>query len=196
MPKRSLFAILCDLPWWISLLVAALVYYLGAFFSPVIGAAAAVPFVGVAAYVAYLRIKRGPQLDVEALLKALRSASAEEMRTMLTEVFGAQRYELGDSPGGDLTLARNGYITLVRYRRWRAQSVNAQALDELRRDMQREKADHAMYVTAGSIQDNVRQRAADASIVLVDGPALAQLVRRTGGARKAMARAAQVAAQT
>ena len=47
-PKRSLFAILTELPWWFSLLVAALIYALGALFNPLMGAAAALPFVGVA----------------------------------------------------------------------------------------------------------------------------------------------------
>src|SRR5262245_40467767 len=133
MPKRSLFAILCDLPWWVSLLVALLVYTVGATFSVLIGAAAALPFIGVAGYVGYLRIRRGPALDVTALLKALRSAPAEDMRAMLAEVFTADRYALSDAPGGDLRLERNGYVTLVRFRRWRAQTTHSAALSELQK---------------------------------------------------------------
>ena len=102
MPKRSLFAILCDLPWWVSLLVAALVFMAGATFSVLIGAAAALPFICVAIYVVYLRIRRGPALDVAALLKALRAVQADDMRAMLAEVFTADRYALSDAPAGDL----------------------------------------------------------------------------------------------
>jgi len=193
MPKKSLFAVLCDLPWWASLLCAGLVYSLGAFFSPLIGAAAALPFVGVAGYVGYLRLKRGPVLDISAALKALRAVSAEELRAMLTEAFAADRYELSEVPEGDLKLVRNGYITLVRFRRWRAQSTSAAALTELHQTMQKHNADHGIYITAGTIADNARRKAAESDIALLDGPALAEFVRRTAGARKALARASEEA---
>ena len=196
MPKRSLFAILCDLPWWVSLLVAALVYWIGATFSVVIGAAAALPFVCVAIYVVYLRIRRGPALDVAALLKALRAVQAEDMRAMLAEVFTADRYVLSDAPSGDLKLERNGYVTLVRFRRWRAQTTNPAVLNELQQTMRAQKVDHGMYVTAGTIPENARKQAADSGIALVDGAALAELVRRTSGARKALARANDAASKT
>ena len=195
MPKRSLFAILCELPWWVSLLVAVLVYTVGATFSVVIGAAAALPFVCVAAYIAYLRIRRGPALDVGALLKALRSMQAEDMRAMLAEVFADDRYALSDAPGGDLRLERNGYITLVRFRRWRAQTTNSAAVSELHRTMRAQNADHGMYITAGSIAETARKQAEGSGIALVDGMALAEMVRRTAGARKALARASAEAAK-
>jgi hypothetical protein len=195
MPKRSLFAILCDLPWWVSLLVAALVYYLGAMFSALIGAAAALPFLGVAGYVGWLRLRRGPALDVPALLKALRSASAEDMRSMLAEVYERDRYALSDAPEGDLRMERNGYVTLVRFRRWRAHSTSPGAVNELERAMRTHKADHAMYITAGTVAETARSQASRVGIALIDGPALAELVRRTAGARKALARANAEAAK-
>jgi hypothetical protein len=189
MPKRSLFAILCDQPWWVSLIVAGLLYYLGAIFSPVIGAAAALPFIGVAGYAAWLRVRRGPALDPVALLKALRAASPEDMRAMLAEVFGADRYALSDGAQGDLRLERNGYVTLVRFRRWRAQSTSMAALTELSASMQAQKADHGTYITAGTVAENVRKHAEQTGVTLIDGEALAELVRRTAGAKKALARA-------
>ena len=195
MPKRSLFAILCDLPWWVSLLVAALVYAIGSTFSMIVGAAAALPFIGVAGYVGYLRIRRGPALDAPALLKALRSATADDMRAMLAEVFARDRYQLSDAPGGDLRLERNGYVTLVRFRRWRAQTTNSSALTDLQQTMRAQKADHGMYITAGAIAEKARRQAADSGIAVVDGMALAEMVRRTTGARKALARSSQESAK-
>jgi hypothetical protein len=189
MPKRSLFAILCDLPWWVSLLVAGLVFALGAIFSPVIGAAAALPFFGVMGYVGWLRVRRGPALDIPALLKGLRAMSPEEMRAMLGEAFSADRYQLSDGANGDLRLERNGYVTLVRFRRWRAQSTSRAALDELHASMQKQKADHATYITAGTVTSNVRQRAQETGVTVIDGEALAELVKRTAGAKRALARA-------
>ena len=196
MPKRSLFAILCELPWWVSLLVAVLIYTVGATFSVLIGAAAALPFICVAAYVAYVRVRRGPSLDVPALLKALRSVQAEDMRAMLAEVFAADRYALSDAPGGDLRLERNGYVTLVRFRRWRAQTTSSAAVSELEQTMRAQNADHGMYITAGAIAETARHQAQGSGIALVDGTALAELVGRTTGARKALARATAEAAKT
>jgi hypothetical protein len=195
LPKRSLFAILCDQPWWVSLLVAAAIYGLGSMFSPLIGAAASLPFIGVAGYAGYLRIRRGPALDAPALLKAVRSMSPEEMRAMLAEVFTTDRYQLSDGPQGDLRLERNGYVTLVRFRRWRAQTTNASALSELQQSMRAQQADHGMYITAGTIADAAKKQAAETDIALIDGLALAELVRRTSGARKALARSSAEAAR-
>jgi Restriction endonuclease len=193
--KQSLFSILTDLPWWASLLVAALVYSVGSMFSPLIGGAAALPFLGVAAYVGFLRLRRGPTLDVPALLKALRAASPEEMHAMLTDVFRAQRYALSDAAEGDLKLERNGYVTLVRFRRWRAQSAGAAAVKELKAAMQSQQADHGMYITAGVAADGTRDQASKAGITLIDGPALAAMLGRTSGARKALVRANKEAAK-
>ncbi len=188
MPKRSLFAALIELPWWFSLIVAGLIFAVGALFSPLIGAAAAAPFVVVAIYTLYLRLRRGPTADFPVLMKALRSASPEEMRDMLTEAFKRQRYEVSDSAGGDLELRRNGYVTLVRFRRWRAQSTNPNALKELAQSMRDRKADHAMYITAGAVPEVTRSAAEKEGIVLLDSVAFGNLVVRTRGARKAVSR--------
>lgn len=110
---------------------------------------------------------------------------------MLAEVFAADRYELSDGPEGDLKLVRNGYITLVRFRRWRAQSTSAAALTELQQTMRAQNADHGIYITAGTIAENARKMAAEFGIALLDGPALAEFLRRTAGARKALARASE-----
>lgn len=194
MPKRSLFAILTELPWWFSVLVAALIFSLGALFNPLIGAAAALPFVGVAAYVGYLRLKRGPAPDFPVMIKALRACEPDDLRAMLAEAFTRQSYEVSDGRDGDLELQRNGYVTLVRFRRWRAQSTQPGAIDELVAAMRARKADHAMYVTAGAVPEATKAAARDAEIALLDGVALANLVMRTRGARKAVTRSAAEAA--
>ena len=112
---------------------------------------------------------------------------------MLAEAYAGARYEISDGTGGDLELQRNGYLTLVRFRRWRAQTTNPAAVGELQQTMRAQKADHGMYITAGTIAESARKQAADSGIALVDGVALAERVRRTSGARKALARASEAA---
>jgi hypothetical protein len=187
--KRSLFAILCELPWWVSLLAAGCIYVIGAAFMPIVGAAAAAPFVGVAVYVAWLRIKKGPEIDVPAVLNALRSASPDDMRMLLTDAFSAEGYEATGLSSGDLQLERNGYVTLVRYGRWRAQSTGGAALKEFADALRAKKADHGIYVTAGSAADDARKRAAESEITLIDGAALAAKVGRAKLTRKLIEKA-------
>jgi hypothetical protein len=194
--QRSLFQVLTEQPWWVSAAVTALVFSIGALFSPLIGAAAALPFFGMTCYVVWLRIRRGPTLDVPELLKALRAASAEELRAMLSEVYGRERYEIGDAPGGDLELQRNGYLTLVRYRRWRAQSTGAAALEELVAAMRVRNADRGVYLTAGVVTESARKHARDAGIELLDGAALARLLQKTRTARRVLQRTREQAVKS
>ena len=107
---------------------------------------------------------------------------------MLTEAFTRQRFEVSDGQGGDLELQRNGYVTLVRFRRWRAQSTSAAVLDELAAAVRRRGADHGIYITAGAVPEAARKRAADTGLTLLDALALANLVVRTRGARRAVGR--------
>jgi hypothetical protein len=195
--QRSLFRTLIDSPWWVSLLAAVPTYAAGVLLSRllpgdanphVLGVAASLPFLGVAAYTGWLRIRRGPSLDAPSLLKALRNASPDDMRAMLAEAYAGARYEISDGTGGDLELQRNGYLTLVRFRRWRAQSTGPAAVEELQVAMRARKADHGVYVTAGSVTESARKRAAEADVALIDGVALADLVGRTRGARAVMKR--------
>ena len=188
MAKRSLFSLLIELPWWVSVLAAAVVYFAGAVFKPLIGAAAALPFAGVALYVLWLRLRRGRSADPSDLLRAFRTASPDEMRAMLTEAFAAQHYEVADAAEGDLHLQRNGYVTVVRYRRWRAQSTSPAALKELAAAVQARRADHGMYVTAGTVAEPARRQADASGITLLDATALANLVARTRSARRAVQR--------
>lgn len=194
-PKRSLFSVLTELPWWISVLVAALIYGIGAMFNPLIGVAAALPFVGVAGYIGIMRLRRGPIPDFDVMIRALRGCDPEEMRGMLVDAFSRQTYEVSDGRDGDLELQRNGYVTLVRFRRWRAQSTQPGAIRELVDAMRARKADHAMYITAGAVPDTTKQAAHDSGIALLDGIALANLVMRTRGARKAVNRSTVEAAK-
>ena len=101
MAQRSLFRTLLDSPWWMSLLAAVPTYAVGALLSRlfpgeanphVLGVAAALPFLGMAVYTGWLRIRRGPSVDAPKLLKALRNASPDDMRAMLpTDLIRAHR---------------------------------------------------------------------------------------------------------
>jgi len=188
MPKRTLFHLLLERPWWFSLVVAAGVFLVFGMFSGVIGAAAASPFVGVALYGLYLRIRNGPTADPGDLLRALRAASAEEVGDLMRETFGRQGYQLTDTPEGDLMLDRNGYKTLVRYRRWKAQSTGPQAIEELAGAMRKRGADRGMHVATGIFADAAGPAAEKAGVTLIDGIALTGLLKFARGAHRMIER--------
>lgn len=199
MARPTLFRTLIDAPWWVSVLAAAVTYAVGVMLSRllpgdanphILGVAAALPFIGIACYTGWLRIRQGPALDPAPLLKALRGASADELRAILAERYQRLGYQVADGPGGDLELEQNGYRTLVRYRRWRAQSTGPAAVQELHAAMRSRKADRGVYITCGTVTESARSRAGDGDITLVDGVALAELVRRTRGARGVLRKAA------
>jgi hypothetical protein len=196
--QRSLFRTLIESPWWVSVLAAVPTYAVGVLLSRlmpgdanphVLGVAASLPFLGVAVYTGWLRIRRGPGVNPAALLPALRNASPDDMRAMLADTYERAGYQVADGAHGDLELERNGYLTLVRFRRWRAQSTGPAAIDELRAAMRARKADHGVYVTAGSVTESARRRAREADVTLVDGQPLAELVGRTRAARTLIRRA-------
>jgi len=193
--RRTLFAVLAAQPWWVSVAIGAIVFAGIATFNALVAAAAAVPFFGVAGYAAWLRLRSGPDVDIPAMLKALRAASVEEIRAMLAETYTAQGYKVDDAAGGDLALERNKYVTLVRYRRWRAQSTGVAAIEELAGAMRARGADHGVHISAGSFADNVRLAAEKAAITPVDGVAFVALVKRTRGARVALERSAAAEAK-
>jgi hypothetical protein len=203
--QRSLFRTLLDSPWWMSVLAAVPTYAVGALLSRLfpgdanphlLGLAAALPFLGMAVYTGWLRIRRGPSIDAPRLLKALRNASPDDMRAMLAEAYGRAQYEVADGTGGDLELQRNGYLTLVRFRRWRAQSTGPAAVDELCAAMRARKADHGIYVTAGNVTESARKRAGEAYVSFADGFVLADLVGRTRSARAVLKRSGSEQATT
>ncbi|HEY8429163.1 MAG TPA: restriction endonuclease, partial [Sandaracinaceae bacterium] len=107
---------------------------------------------------------------------------------MLVEAYQRAQYQVAEGANGDLELDRNGYLTLVRFRRWRAQSTSAAAIDELHAAMRARNADRGIYVTAGAVNESARRRAAERDVTIVDGRALAELVGRTRAARATVRR--------
>jgi len=194
-PKRTLFHILLEQPWWVSLLAAAGMFGIFGLFSAVIGVAAATPFLGIAGYLGVRRVRLGPQAEPVALMYALRSASPEELRDMLRTVYEKDGHSVTEVEGGDLLLDRQGYRTLVRYRRWRAQSTGPATIHELAQAMRRHNADRGMHLTAGSFTDAAKPAADAANVTPVDGAALAQLLRRLPGAMQLVRRADEARAQ-
>lgn len=182
MAEKSLFAILLRSPWWISLLVAAVFALASKAVLPpeyvAIGALGGFPFL-VIAVVAAWRQSRAPDPALQAAaLERAGAMSWREFSAALTQSWGRQGYSVGrlDGHAADFRLERNGQVSLVSCRRWKAASHGVAALRELDALRQAQGAQHAVHISLGPLTDTARRHAKDTGIHLIHGHDLSQLL--------------------
>lgn len=178
MAKRSLFSILSGFPWWLSALVAVLLFGFMQLIFPPLAPFVALPFVAVAAYFAYRQLLGKSPVDAGERIAALRDMPWENFSLVISEAYRRQGYavEASDSAAFDFTLRRNGRITLVQCRRWKVNQVGAGPLRELHEAIAKYDAFNGVCITAGGFSANAREFAAGKPITLLNDAALAELV--------------------
>ncbi|MEK6592533.1 MAG: restriction endonuclease [Pseudomonadota bacterium] len=178
MAKRSLFSILSEYPWWLSALVAVLLFGIVQTIFPPLAPFVALPFAAVAAYFAYRQLRGKSPVDAGARLASLRDMPWENFSLVISEAYRRQGYavEASNSAGFDFTLRKNGRITLVQCRRWKVNQVGAGPLRELHEAIGKHDAFNGVCITAGGFSANAREFAAGKPITLLSDAALAELV--------------------
>ena len=175
MAKNSLFALLSRSPWWLSLVIgAALFTALQSFLPAIVGASAALPFFGIAAYSAWRQL-RTPSAD----LGALRELSWERASPMFAEAFRREGYEV-EALGGaaDFGLKRKGRVTLAGCRRWKVAQTGVGPLRELVDARRSREADECIYAAAGEFTPQAREFAAANRVQLLAEADVARLLAR------------------
>jgi restriction system protein len=190
---------LIELPWWVSLVVAAIVFvglrwvlpaYAGSnmFMRPLaaglrpIAWVFSVPFLLTAAFAALRSSRRRELLDSQNGLQTLRALSWQAFERLVGEAYRRRGYTVeetgGPSPDGgiDLLLYAGGHKTLVQCKRWRSAQVGVSLIRELYGVLVAEKAERAIFVTTGTFTADALAFASGKPLELVDGPALAKLV--------------------
>jgi restriction system protein len=182
MSKRSLFSILSEQPWWVSLVVAALLFAGVYQFLPDFAPFIALPFVAVAAHVAWKQFRGRAPADAAERLAALREMSWEEFAAVISAAYRKQGYAVEESKGGafDFTLAKNGRITLVQCRRWKVNQAGVGPVRELCDAMDEHDAANSVCISAGDFSPNARHFAAGKPVTLLTGTPLAELVGAVG----------------
>jgi len=190
MAENSLFAILLRKPWWISLVIAALVSLLARALLPadlaVAGMLGSFPFVVIAAMAAWRQRGLPNAAEREQLLQRLQAMSAREFATTVEAAWRSQGFEVRPLKGGgaDLALDKGGQVTLMSLRRWKAASTGVEPLRELQAAREQQQADAAIYLAGGEISEKARSYARDAGLRLIDGPELLKLLHASGVLRK------------
>ena len=185
MNRNSLFAVLMRSPWWISALVAAGIFGLMRLFLPAEFAVFATsPFAVIAAYVAWKQLRAPSARRIAATLERLTAMPREGFTAALEAGFRGQGYEVsrrGRSDEGaqvDLELRRDGKVSLVGCRRWKAVRTGVEPLRELHAAGRAREAHELIYVAAGEITEQARAFAQENKIRVLHGAELAGLVDR------------------
>ncbi len=179
MAENSLFAVLLRSPWWVSFLLAG-----GAFLGmrllvpDLYAVAGALPFIVIAAVVAWKRLHAPSAAKIAAGLEALRAMTWEQFARALEEGFRREGYSVKRTDGAaDLELEKAGAVSLVSARRWKAAVTGMEPLKELVAAGEKRGARECVYVSAGELSGNARGFAKEKRIRMVEGVALVLLAR-------------------
>lgn len=179
MAPHSLFAILLRKPWWVSLLVAAVLGLVGAALLPselkLGGALGGFPFI-VLSLIALKRQWGQPGArEVERTEAAVRQMTWEALRAALERGFANEGYEVSAGAGVvDLVLRKDGRQVLVAARRLKAARQGEEVLQGLQAAAVQAGAGSVILVALGELTPGA-QRLARAHGVSVAGAA--QLAR-------------------
>lgn len=179
LPRNSLFAILARSPWWVSALLALGSFGLLRLLVPEgMAAFAALPFLVIAIYAGVQQLRRPGAKRVAATLERARGLSGEHFISALEAGYRRDGYAVSRKDGvADLVLTREGVVTLVACRRWKAMRVGIEPLRQFDAATRKEGAVGRMYVAAGEVTDSARAFAAEKNIRLVQEEELARLLR-------------------
>lgn len=187
MAPNSAFAVLLRSPWWISfaiagVIVAACFALLPRHLAP-FAAAGSVPLMVIGAVAAWRQWRAPSRAQVEATLQAAAALPARELSARLERAWQAEGNEVQALAGGgaDWRLARAGHddAVLVSSRRCKAAIHGAEPLRALHAEVQRQGARAGVYlVLAGSVSDAAHDFARAHGIALLEGDALAALLRK------------------
>jgi restriction system protein len=101
-----------------------------------------------------------------------------EFSALLEEGFARQGYRVERVNGAaDFALSRQGLTTLVAARRWKAARHGEESLQALRGAAQSAGAGSCLYVALGELSANAQSFARRNQVQLMQGPALAYLLK-------------------
>jgi restriction system protein len=181
LPQNSLFAVLLRSQWWISTAIALALFAAARLVLPAMYAAAvALPFAVIALAALWRQLRTPGAGRVAATLERARAMPSEGFGAALEEAFRRQGYgvkRLGGTPA-DLELTRDGRVTLVGFKRWKAVRTGIEPLRDFYAACRTHEAQERIYVSAGEITDKARAFAAEHNIRLLHETELAKLLAR------------------
>ncbi len=200
---KGVLDLLTELPWWVSVCVAAAVYVALTFVVPSIifngiflrnlaqlaprFAWAAAIFLLPAAVSAIQSFLKRRMLDRQSGIESIRSLSWEQFEELLGEAFRRQGYSVqgntyaGPDGGIDLTIKRDGNVYLVQCKHWGRTKVDVKVVREMLGLVTAHGAQGAIIVTSGMFTQGAKSFASGKSIDLVEGHQLVNIIQAVQG---------------
>lgn len=182
MSKNSLFAVLLRSPWWISFLLVGAIAVAAATLLPAayvpVGVMGGLPFLVIGVMAAWRQWHAPNPARLAEALERARNMSWPDFSNALEQAFAAQGYEVSRLKGGvaDLQLVKDGKVTLVSAKRWKAASVGVEPLRELAAAKEAQAAHLGTYIGLGQLTDNARRFAQEQGVQVMSAAELAFLL--------------------
>jgi restriction system protein len=190
---------LAVLPWWMTLIIAAIIYPALRFVLPVIpfdnhlisamtqgisklAYLILVPLIAVAIFSFFNQLRKGKMLENQSGLDSIKNLSWRQFEELVGEVYRRQGYLVLENPsdgadgGIDLRLRKNGQITFVQCKHWKSKSVGVKVVRELYGVMTAAKANNGVLATFGNFSQEARSFAKSKPIQLITGNQLVKLI--------------------
>jgi len=191
---------LTRMPWWVSVVVAAIVYAGIRWAAPalfgrnVVLAPMANAFAVNAHWIAAIFLLPAPLalvnaayrrrlVDGQASMERIRALSWQEFEHLVGETYRRNGYRVtelggaGADGGIDIELRASGKRLVVQCKRWKNRIIGVALVRELFGAMTGEQADGAIFVTSGSFTRDAVDFARDKPIKLVNGHELVEMLR-------------------
>ncbi|PUE19188.1 restriction endonuclease [Limnohabitans sp. MMS-10A-160] len=191
MSEKSLFATLLRAPWWVSFVVMLAVALAAGALLPdaykTAGMLGGFPFLVIGVMAAWRQRNALSNDRIDALTGQARAMAWREFAAVVETALRKQGFEVRPLNNGpaDFKIEKNGRITLVSAKRWKAASVGAEPLRELLAAVESQEAFSCSCMSLGSFSPAAVALAQQHPLQLLGPTEIAQLVHDAGQANKA-----------
>ena len=183
MARNSLFAVLLRSPWWISIALVLVIALASSALLPAqyvpFGVMGGFPFLVIGVIAASRQLRAPGEAEVTRILEALAAMPWSDFAAALERAYQAQGCAVSrlQGEGADLQLVKAGRTTLVSAKRWKAVNQGVEALRALDTARTRLDASQCVYICIAGVGEHARRFAGKNRVEILEGPALAMLMR-------------------
>ena len=197
--KRTIMDDLVLLPWWVCLILAAIVHFgfkfLGSAIEftnpmfmmiPALAPLVSIPFTVLLVLTAIVSAtkahQRGELLESQTSVQSIRDLSWKEFEVLIGEAYRRKGYTViendtaGPDGGIDVVLLKDDHKTLVQCKNWRTSKVGVKVIREMLGVMTAKSADFGMVVCSGLFTNEAMKFARDNKIELIGAKELTELI--------------------
>ena len=191
MSEKSLFATLLRAPWWVSFLVMLAVALVAGALLPeaykIAGMLGAFPFFVIGVMAAWRQRNAISPNRIQEWVEQARSMGWRDFSVLVEEALRQQGFvvsRLNDGPA-DFQIEKNGRVTLVSAKRWKAATVGAEHLRELLAVRESRDAFSCTCMSLGVFSQAAIDLANDSPMQLLGAANIAQLMHDGANALQA-----------